>query len=431
VSQDELIDQLWGDDAPPSARASLQNLVHGLRRRLGASVIGRQPAGYVVHVEPDRLDLARFERLVAAARRSEPKERASKLRDALACRRGPALVEFPREPFLAHELNRLEEERLSALEDRIEADLALARHAELIGELEVLVLRHPLRERLWEQLMLSLYRAGRQADALAAYRRAHEGFVEELGVLPGAALRELNRAMLVQDPALSDSRRQIGSRLERAAAILPGEAHERVQSLYDYAVALLRLDDREQAEVALKAAERAAVESGDLGLAEQARLELSWLACFTEGRSALEHLAATERATRAFEQAGDDVGLARALAHRAHVVREDGHAAEAALIAQRAAELARRAGDRWQEGWCRAEHALSLAYGPLAIEKAIVRCEAAQERAGANELASAAVRSALALLHAQAGRAEEARELGQLAVSRTRESGRSGTSSPR
>src|SRR5262245_21627946 len=129
VSQDELIDQLWGEDAPPNARASLQNQVHALRKLLGYEVLERQAAGYVMHVEPEQLDLTRFEGLVIEARRAEAKERAAKLRKALSYWRGPALVEFPSQPFAQHEINRLEEERLAALEERIDAELELGAHA--------------------------------------------------------------------------------------------------------------------------------------------------------------------------------------------------------------------------------------------------------------------------------------------------------------
>ena len=127
VSQDELIDQLWGEDAPPTARASLQNQVHALRGLLGAATLERKHRGYVLHVEPGELDLERFERLVAQARGAEPREKARKLRAALALWRGPPLVEFPTEPFAQFEITRLEEERLTALEDRIDVDLALRR----------------------------------------------------------------------------------------------------------------------------------------------------------------------------------------------------------------------------------------------------------------------------------------------------------------
>jgi DNA-binding SARP family transcriptional activator len=132
VPQDELIDQLWGQDAPQAVRASFHNQVHGLRKILGPGVVERETAGYVAHLEPGQLDLERFGRLVAEAWRAQPKERAAKLRRALACWRGPALVEFHGEPFAQHEVNRLEEARLTALEDRIEAELELGEEARLI-----------------------------------------------------------------------------------------------------------------------------------------------------------------------------------------------------------------------------------------------------------------------------------------------------------
>ena len=136
------------------------------------------------------------------ARGAEPPVAAERLREALALWRGPPLAEFAYEPWAQAEIGRLEELRLSALQDRIDADLALGRDAELVGELERLVAEHPLSERLRGQLMLALYRSGRQAEALAAYRAARETLVETLGIEPGAALRQLERAILDQDPAL-------------------------------------------------------------------------------------------------------------------------------------------------------------------------------------------------------------------------------------
>ena len=216
VPQDELIDQL-GESSRPRPPAHRCRTRCTRSRILGAEVIERQPAGYVVHVGPEQLDLARFERLVAESRAHNRKERAGKLRRRSRAGADLRLVEFPTEPFAQHEINRLEEERLTALEERIEAELELGRHAELVPEFEALVTQYPLRERLWAQLMLALYRAGRQADALAAYRRAHETFDSELGIEPGFRLRELQRAILVQDPDLDDPGRRIGSTFERAA----------------------------------------------------------------------------------------------------------------------------------------------------------------------------------------------------------------------
>ena len=202
VGNDRLIDDLWAGRPPATAAKVLQTYVSQLRKALGSEVIVTGPAGYSVHVEPDGLDLHRFEHLAAEAHGAEPPVAAERLREALALWRGPPLVEFAGEPWAQAEVGRLEELRLSALQDRIDAELALGRAGELVGELEVLVAEHPLSERLRGQLMLALYRADRQADALAAYRAARETLVQTLGIEPGAALRSLERAILVQDPVL-------------------------------------------------------------------------------------------------------------------------------------------------------------------------------------------------------------------------------------
>lgn len=423
VGKDELIDRLWDGDGPRTARASLQNQIHALRTILGPSVLERQPAGYVLQVEPDSLDLDRFERLIEEARRGDPRARAAKLREALACWRGPPLEELRAEPFAQPEIRRLEEERLTALEDRIDADLELGHHAELVPELEELLARHPLRERFWAQLMLALYRARRQADALASYRRAHHTFVDELGIEPGVVLRELQRAILVQDPALDDPDQRLGSTLERAAAILPRQPRERAESLYEYGAALIRLGQRRQAASTLQAAERLAAAAGERGLEERARLVLSHLAIFTEGQSALEHLAAAERAASVFEELGDDAGLALALWHRAHMLRGCGRVGEAAKVAERGIELAVRGGDPWQEASLRRMLALSLAYGPAPVDQAIPLCEEQLAAGTWGEDGPYSVLSALALLHAQAGRVGEARALSDRELAATQAAG--------
>ncbi len=202
VSSDRLIEELWAGQPPPSARKTLQTYVSKLRQVLGGAALVTRPAGYELRVEPGRLDLHRFERLVAESREAAPREAAAKLRDALALWRGPALADIAYEPFAQAEIARLEELRLSALEERIEADLALGRHRELAGELEALITEEPLRERLRGQLMLALYRSGRQAEALDAYRRARQTLVEELGIEPSPALQQLERRILAQDPEL-------------------------------------------------------------------------------------------------------------------------------------------------------------------------------------------------------------------------------------
>jgi DNA-binding SARP family transcriptional activator len=217
VSTDRLVEELWGEDRPPTAAKIVQVYVSQLRRLLADGTLLTRRPGYVLRVEPADLDLARFEQLVAEARTSEPAAAAEKLREALALWRGPPLADFAYEQFAQTEIARLEELRLAAVEARIAADLELGRHAELVGELEALVSEHPLRERLRGQLMLALYRCGRQAEALEAYRRGRRLLADELGLEPNVELQELEKAILVQDPSLAPP----------AALTGPGEPTER------------------------------------------------------------------------------------------------------------------------------------------------------------------------------------------------------------
>jgi YVTN family beta-propeller protein len=203
VRTDSLIEELWRGEPPASAAKALQVYVSRLRKRLGAEVVVTRARGYAVVVAHDQLDVARFERLVDEARGAGPLEAASKLRDALSLSRGPPLPELANEPFAQADVARLEELRLAALEDRIDADLALGRHSELVAELELLVARNPYRERLRRQLMLALYRSGRQTEALAAYREARRALSDELGLEPSSELKELERRILAHDEALA------------------------------------------------------------------------------------------------------------------------------------------------------------------------------------------------------------------------------------
>lgn len=196
VSTDFLVDAVWGEQPPRTATPSLQNAISGLRKVLGADALLTRGRGYVLAVDPETLDLARFERLVRAARDAEPAERSAILREALALWRGDALADLAGETFAAGEARRLEELRLAAFEQLADAELASGRAAELVPELEALVARHPLRERLRAQLMLALYATGRQADALAAYQDARRLLVEELGLEPGPQLQELHARIL-------------------------------------------------------------------------------------------------------------------------------------------------------------------------------------------------------------------------------------------
>jgi YVTN family beta-propeller protein len=206
VGTERLIDELWGERPPKAARKALQVYVTHLRKALGSERIRTQGPGYVLELAPNELDLHRFERLVQEGRElranGEPAGATAALREALALWKGQPLAEFAFEPFAQTEIPRLEELRLEALDERIDAELALGHGSELVAELEALVAEHPFRERLRGQLMLALYRAGRQADALAAYQETRKLLVEDLGVEPSPALQRLEGAILRQEPAL-------------------------------------------------------------------------------------------------------------------------------------------------------------------------------------------------------------------------------------
>jgi predicted ATPase/DNA-binding SARP family transcriptional activator len=229
VPADRLIDELWGEDSPEDAAAALRVNVSRLRKALAGDVLTTRSPGYVLRVEPDALDLHRFERLVDEGRsllaRGLAADASVRLRDALSLWRGSALADFAYESFAQAAIARLEESRLAAVELRIEADLALGGHDELIGELEELVAKHPLRERLRSNLMTALYRSGRQADALGAYQDARRALVDELGIDPSPALQELERAILRQDIALNLAaavRPFAGARMTQALVVGPG-----------------------------------------------------------------------------------------------------------------------------------------------------------------------------------------------------------------
>ncbi len=203
VSADRLIEELWAGTPPPTAKDALQNYVSQLRKTLGRDVIATRSPGYILDVDATQTDVGRFEQLVETARAAEDAEsRAGLLREALSLWRGPALADLAYEGFAAAEAARLEELRAAVREDLIDAELELGRHADLVPELEELVELHPFDERARAQLMLALYRAGRQADALEAFQEARRTLAEELGLEPSPALRELERAILMQEPSL-------------------------------------------------------------------------------------------------------------------------------------------------------------------------------------------------------------------------------------
>jgi DNA-binding SARP family transcriptional activator len=249
VSSDRLVDLLWGEEPPATASHSIQVYVSNLRKAVGSARLRTVPPGYAIDVGPDELDLARFERLLDDGRsrlaEGQADQAAVTLREALGLWHGPPLADFSYEPFAQPAIGRLEELRLSAVEERIEADLACGKHAALAGELEELVRAHPLRERLRGQLMLALYRAGRQAEALEAFQEARRALVDELGIDPSPALQRLERAILQQDPGLDLAARAAAGehrapvRPERSI-LLAGESNPRLELLVALAEPLAR-----------------------------------------------------------------------------------------------------------------------------------------------------------------------------------------------
>ena len=226
VSRDRLLDELWGEQPPATAGKLIQVYVSRLRKALEPDrargeerriLVTRSP-GYLIAIEPEQLDLGQFERLRREGRQAlaagRPTHAAQKLREALALWRGPPLDDLAYENFAQAEIVRLEDLRLAVQEECFDAELALGRHADVVGELESLSAQHPVRERLRAQLMLALYGSGRQAEALEAYQDARRALTDELGIEPSRELRDLQQAILQQDPALD--RRSAGE-----AAVMP------------------------------------------------------------------------------------------------------------------------------------------------------------------------------------------------------------------
>jgi predicted ATPase/DNA-binding SARP family transcriptional activator len=247
VSADDLMEALWGDELPAGAMQALQKQISRLRRRLGEEVPVRHRArGYALEIDPEAIDSRRFEDLLqrgrAALARDDPAQAAADLRTALALWRGPALADHRFDEFAQREIGRLEEQRVEAIEERLAADLACGSDADLVGELQALVAEHPLRERLRAQLMVALYRTGRQAEALETMREGRRLLVDELGIEPGPELRRLERMILAQDPELLAERPSAG-----LAAPLPAPANVtigREGELAEIAALLARPDVR-------------------------------------------------------------------------------------------------------------------------------------------------------------------------------------------
>src|SRR5713226_6236458 len=241
ISADRLVDGIWNGRPPANAENALQVRVSNLRKVLGPQAVLTRAPGYMLDVHVDAVDARRFERLAREGRlalaRGDAALAAECLREALALWRGRPLEGLDGGNFARHELQ-LDEARIEALEDRIDADLAVGQHGQLAGELEALVAEHPLRERLRRQLMLVLYRSGRQADALEAYQDARRTLVDELGIEPSPPLQELERAILQQDPELD-----LG-RLERSI-LVTAQSEKRLAPLLSLAEPLARRPAKE------------------------------------------------------------------------------------------------------------------------------------------------------------------------------------------
>jgi DNA-binding SARP family transcriptional activator/ABC-type branched-subunit amino acid transport system substrate-binding protein/DNA-binding beta-propeller fold protein YncE len=220
VATDRLVSESWGETAPASATKTAQVYVSRLRRALGNDTLATTPGGYLLRVPQGALDTDELEDLRARAREADPREAASLLRRGLALWRGPPYADLRYEAALQTEIRRLDELRLTTLEERIEADLAAGEASPLVPELEALVREHPLRERLRGFLMLALYRSGRQAQALETYRDGRQLLDSELGLEPGPELRELERAILAHDPALDGPQRAMRQAARRRSGAL-------------------------------------------------------------------------------------------------------------------------------------------------------------------------------------------------------------------
>ena len=251
VSTERIVDTLWGERPPRTAAKSLHVRAARLRKALGEGVLVTPGRAYVLAIDAAAVDARRFEQSISEGRglleRGDHLRAAERLRAALALWRGPALANLAYEPFAQPELRRLEALRIAAVEDRVDADLALGRHAELVPKLEGLVREHPLRERLRAQLMLALYRSGRQADALELYRQTRRELSEELGLDPGPELRELERAILAHDEAIAAPRRGLPRDRQRRLKLVALGGALLVVAATAAAVALLLRDDGEPA----------------------------------------------------------------------------------------------------------------------------------------------------------------------------------------
>src|SRR5438874_12584763 len=398
VPTDRLIDELWGEQPPPTASTALQGLVSKLRKELGAATIETVGNGYRLHAGD--VDAEKFKPLLDQARAAEPEKRAQLLHEAEALWRGPPLADFTYEPFAQRAIAELEELRLTALEDRIDADLALGRTG-LVAEIDALVKEHPFRERLRALQMLALYREGRQAEALSAYRAARATLAEEMGIDLGPGLRDLHEKILRQDSSLERPTTRAGM-----ATWTPGQ--RRIALSLALAEVHLVLGRFGQAQSML----RDIIDADDEFAAHAARLEHARIQ-FIVGPDPvpLSEIENEAHAGAAFFKA-DDAGSARAAFLLGCVRMREGRMidAEAAFRdslarADRASHMRERLAARWMVGEV-------LVNGPAPVRDAIERIEQLARDVGMEPPGLLVQR---AVLSAMVGGFDEARALIQRA----------------
>lgn len=379
VSVDELIDALW-EEPPASARASLLNHVRRLRLVLGDNVIDTIAPGYRVRTASRDVDADRYLDLAERGRReADDGRRAQLLREADTLWRGDVLADVMLFGSVASVVEALNAHRLETLEERVEAELAGGRHLELTSELERLVGRYPLRERLLEQLMVALYRSGRQADALEAYRIARRRLVEEVGLDPGEAVVRLQRAILAHDLPLSPRTRRDAapSTLTKTIELAPGTYAEKADFAFRLGTALKLMGEPELAtDVFDEARDRAGLAPAPhLALRAQVELELDRFQ--RKGASREETIAVIDRLVGELEKLEDDLGCALALRTRGVLHRDLGHIERAVADFRAAAARSFRAvGTSWPTGLLLNHEADALILGSMPVLEAIARCDA-------------------------------------------------------
>src|SRR6266545_2987124 len=377
VSADDLVDALW-ERPPRTARASLLNHVGRLRGSLRSGVLQTVAPGYRLRTRSRDVDVDRFLDLLRFARESDADHRGRLLRQADSFWRGRALADVLLFGSFAAEVEALEELRLETLEDRVEADLECGLNRELVPELEILAAQHPERERLLEQLLISLYRSGRQTDALNTYRSARRRLVDELGLDPGTALVRLERAILAHDLPLSPRTRRDAppSLLTKTVELAPGTYAEKAEFAYRLGMSLKLMGEREYAGDVLEEARDRAELASARRIALRAQLELELDRVAYENAALAEALAFANGAAAEFEELEDDLGAALALRACGLIHRALGRLEQAVECLRRGADHGRRAvGTSWPTGLILALEGESLFLGPMHVSDATRRCD--------------------------------------------------------